>query len=149
MIISVVKVLYKHPIDNTLKSYRYPTAEDKLSLEYREGEITYPIIPDSFLFAFDTVQHAHDFSETQPHTVLYECEAESAENEIHLIPNNPDGWREGLGICMAEWFWRGWHDPNLDYFPRHRLMVIPVGTVLCKWIKPIRRILYTTTYASS
>lgn len=90
-------------------------------LEYEIGQTTLPI-GNSYIFAFDNLEHATRFAALymSKNDEILECEAEIVEGSPLLSGT--------ISIAAFEGFWS--RDDNLDVWSG------PTGTVACKWVKP-------------
>lgn len=103
---------------------------DDLCLDYQIGSITYPEVENSPLFAFDNLKDALKFQadamDPYGKRKIFLCEAEEWEGHLSFIPNAI--WTSVKDLI--QW----WEKMTIS---RPYDWILPEGTVLCKWVKPI------------
>jgi hypothetical protein len=94
--------------------------DERFSLEYKIGEWTHPLIENSKLFAFDTLDNALSFLDRcDIDSIIFECEVKNPARHDGEIPAFPS-------IDLSQEFWK---HPKKKYGSRI------FGTVLCDAIK--------------
>lgn len=108
-------------------------------LRYEIGKTTRPK-PGSFLFAFRTEDHAKLFIGRTYRVALLECRALIAPRRLLRTRFNGLLWL--ADPAFPENLRRFWKQVAKNKFNIHAYDTIgvPEGSVLCRWIKPIRRV---------
>ncbi len=120
----VYKVVKRMIEDDTLVSAMASCLPGEAIVVYTPGETAYPSLEGSYLFAFETREHALRFTNTCKDVEIWRAEAAAVAMSLSrrrgfLIPSIWDSLRK------MQWFWKGLA-PGL--------LSCPHGTVLCSSI---------------
>jgi hypothetical protein len=120
IVYKVVREVYEGDYRSAFVNFNNGYSE--MEARYEVGRTTYPTIPNSFLYAFRTEEHARDWMRTMSikKTTILKCQAKTSRK-------NP----KTASLLDACRFWGG---EDCEYGD---VEDAPTGTIWCEWIKPI------------
>jgi hypothetical protein len=99
--------------------------ESQGQVKYELGKVTYPIIPRSCLFAFESLELAVYFGGNYTSWPIFRCEAELSRVKTRKFPPS------------FEDHFKFWASKNRPRDFKESIYGMAVGSVYCAWIKPV------------
>lgn len=119
---------------NEWLSLTYYTNNSDYTVEYKIGKAAYPKDPNSYLYAFDSLDNVKGFLidqgwQRQSDVGVFKCKAQIVDAKPMIAVSG-----------LYRDFWRHYVLPDRPLSPAYFCRTAPFGTVYCKWIKMIKQV---------